>query len=179
MPGRLVERLGLLLDRRRDRSPAIACLRVGERAPRSARARPGSSDSAAICSKSGRRSDFSVALMTVSASLRASISSRASKSASACSNDSMSIRSTSWSVRPYDGFTSIVCSIAGAQLARAHAEDAVRVDLEPHLDARQAGGHRRNAAQAEPRQRAAVGGQLALALQHVDVDRRLVVDDRS
>ena len=64
----------------------------------------------------------------------------------------------------------------GAQLARGDAEDAVGVDLELHLDARQAGRHRRNAAQLEARQRPVVGDQLALALQHVDVDRGLVVD---
>ena len=33
-------------------------------------------------------------------------------SACACSNDSMSMRSTSWSVRPYDGLTSIVCAMS-------------------------------------------------------------------
>src|SRR5688572_4172839 len=54
----------------------------------------------ATSSRSGLRSDFSVARMTVSASFRASIRSRAAKSASACSNDSMSMRSTSPSVRP-------------------------------------------------------------------------------
>ncbi len=45
-----------------------------------------------------------------------------------------------------------------------------------HLDARQAGGHRRNAAQPEPGQRPVVLDQFALALQHVDIDGRLVVD---
>ena len=59
---------------------------------------------------SGERSDFSVPRMTVSASLRASMSRRASKSASAFSNESSSMRSTSSSVNPYDGLTSMVCS---------------------------------------------------------------------
>ena len=67
----------------------------------------------------------------------------------------------------------------GPQLARRDAEDAVGVDLKLHLDARQAGRHRRNAAQLEARERPVVGDQLALALQHVDVDRRLVVHGRS
>ncbi len=62
---------------------------------------------------------------------------------------------------------------------RRDAQDAVRVDLKLHLDARHAGGHRRNAAQLEARERPVVGDQLALALQHVDVDGRLVVDARS
>ena len=114
--------------------------------------------------------------MTVSASLRASISSRAAKSASACSNESSSIRSTSSSVRPYDGLTSIVCSMS----VRSSRAVTLRMPLASiwncTCDARQAGRHRRNAAQLEPRQRAAVGDQLALALQHVDVDRGLVVD---
>ena len=62
---------------------------------------------------------------------------------------------------------------------RGDAEDAVGVDLELHLHARHAGRHRRNAAQLEARQRSVVGDQLALALQHVDVDGGLVVDARS
>ena len=49
---------------------------------------------------SGARSDFSVARMTFSASFRASISSRAAKSASAFSNESISICSTCSSVKP-------------------------------------------------------------------------------
>ena len=65
----------------------------------------------------------------------------------------------------------------GAQLVRGDAQDAVGVDLELHLHARQAGRHRRDAAELEARERAVVGDQLALALQDVDVDRRLVVDE--
>src|SRR5919108_222416 len=49
--------------------------------------------------------------MTVSASLRASMSSRASISASACSNDSSSMRSTSCSVRPCDDFVRIQLAV--------------------------------------------------------------------
>ena len=166
--GRVVQRMRLLLNPGRAAAGLIACFASDNAASIRSRS-PGPSASAVSCSKSAVRSVFSVALMTVSASLRASMSRRASKSASACSNDSISIRSTSSSVSPYDGLTSIVCSMP-VRSSRGDAQDAVRVDLEPHLDARQAGRPRRNAAQVEPRERAAVGGQLALALQHVDVD---------
>ena len=67
--------------------------------------------------------------------------------------------------------TPVSCSFA------RHREDAVRVDLERHRHARQAGGQRRNAGEREPRQRAAVLHQLALALQHVDVHARLAVGE--
>ena len=58
---------------------------------------------------------------------------------------------------------------------RAHAEQPVGIDLEAHADARRAGSHRRNAAQLEARQRAAIGDQLALALHHVQRHRGLAV----
>ena len=75
-----------------------------------------------------------------------------------------------------DGLTAIAGLHAGALLlARRHAEQAVGVDLEGHADARRAGHHRRDAAQLEARQRAAVGDQLALALHHVDRQRGLAV----
>ena len=45
-----------------------------------------------------------------------------------------------------------------------------------HLDARQPGAHRRNAFQVEARQGAAIGGQFALALHHVNGDVGLAVD---
>ena len=57
-------------------------------------------------------------------------------------------------------------------LARPDCEQPVGVDLEGHADARRAGDHRRDAAQLEARQRAAVGDQLALALH--DVQREAV-----
>src|SRR5580658_7977304 len=65
---------------------------------------------------------------------------------------------------------------AAALLARAHLQDAVRVNEELHLDARQPRHHRRNALQIKPRQRAAVLRKLTLALHNVDRDVRLPVD---
>ena len=67
---------------------------------------------------------------------------------------------------------------AGRLLARRHRQQAVGVDLERHADARRARRHRRNAAQLEARERAAVRDQLALALHHVDRHRRLAVLER-
>ena len=63
------------------------------------------------------------------------------------------------------------CSLAGAQIARRHLQDAVGVDQEFHFDARQARRARRHS-QLKPRERAAILGQFAFALQHVQVDRR-------
>ena len=74
-----------------------------------------------------------------------------------------------------DGLTSIDASTPERLLARATPQQAVGVDLEGHADARRAGRHRRDAAQLEARQRAAVGDQLALALHHVDRHRGLAV----
>ena len=65
-----------------------------------------------------------------------------------------------------------------AQLARRDAEDAVRVDLEPHLDARQPGDHRRNSLQMKMRERTVIDHELALALHDMDVDAGLIVDAR-
>jgi hypothetical protein len=56
-----------------------------------------------------------------------------------------------------------------------HRQQAVGVDLEGHADAGRAGHHRRNAAQREARQAAAVGDQLAFALHHVQRHRGLAV----
>ena len=60
---------------------------------------------------------------------------------------------------------------AGAQVGRGDAQDAVRVDQERDLEARHAGGQRVDR-DLEAREAPVVGGELALALQHVDVDRR-------
>ncbi len=65
---------------------------------------------------------------------------------------------------------------AGAQLARTDAENAVRVDLESHLDTRQSRDHRGDALQMQMRERSAIGCQLALTLQHMDVHAGLIVD---
>ena len=64
---------------------------------------------------------------------------------------------------------------AAALLPRAHAQQAVGIDGEGHADARGAGRHRRDAAQLEARQAAAVGHQVALALHHVQRQRGLAV----
>jgi hypothetical protein len=52
----------------------------------------------------------------------------------------------------------------GRLLTGGNRQQAIGIDLEGHADARRAGHHRRNAAQLETRQRAAVGNQFALAL---------------
>jgi hypothetical protein len=70
----------------------------------------------------------------------------------------------------------MVCSTLGPQLAGGDAQDAARVDLELHLHARETRRHWWNPPKLEAVQRAVVGHQLALALQHVNVDGRLVVD---
>ena len=66
----------------------------------------------------------------------------------------------------------------GRLLARGHRQQAVGVDLERHPDARRARDHRRNAAQLEARERAAIGDLLALALHDVDRHRGLAVLER-
>src|SRR5437899_3530502 len=65
--------------------------------------------------------------------------------------------------------------IAGAKVFRAYLQDAVGVDHEFHFDARQSGGRGGNS-QREPRERAAVFGQFAFALENVDVNAGLIVD---
>ena len=66
--------------------------------------------------------------------------------------------------------------LAAALLARRDVQDAVGVDQELYFDARQAGRHRRNPFQVEARQRAAILGQFALALDDVDGDVGLAFD---
>jgi hypothetical protein len=56
-----------------------------------------------------------------------------------------------------------------------HRQQAVGIDLVGDADARRTGRHRRNAAQFEARQRAAIGHQFALALQHVHGQRGLAI----
>ena len=60
-------------------------------------------------------------------------------------------------------------------LACGDREQAIGIDLKADPDACRAGGHRRNAAQFETRQRAAIGHQLALALHHMDRHRALPI----
>src|SRR3712207_9075798 len=62
-----------------------------------------------------------------------------------------------------------------AEVLRGHVEDAVGVDVEADLDLRDAARRRRDAGELELAQRLVVGRHLALALEDVDLDRRLVV----
>ena len=68
-------------------------------------------------------------------------------------------------------------------LARRHVlgrdvDDAVGVDVERHFDLRHAARRRRQANQVEPSECPVVARQRPLALQHVDLDARLVVGRR-
>ena len=65
--------------------------------------------------------------------------------------------------------------LAGAEILGADVEDAVRVDVERDLDLRHSARRRRDAGQLELAERLVVRGHLALALEHVDLDARLVV----
>ena len=66
---------------------------------------------------------------------------------------------------------------ARAQILRRNLQNAIRINQEFYFDARQSRGGRRHL-QRKPRQRAAILGQFALALQHVNVDSRLIVHAR-
>src|SRR5262249_22068338 len=63
-----------------------------------------------------------------------------------------------------------------ALLAGRYVQNPVGIDQELDFELWNAGGHRRNAPQLAFAQTATVAGQLALALEHVDLDRRLAVD---
>src|SRR5579884_4079718 len=64
---------------------------------------------------------------------------------------------------------------AGAQVLGLDVEDAVGVDVEGDLDLGHAARGRRDAVEVEPAEGAVVPGELTLTLQHVDLDRGLVV----
>ena len=64
--------------------------------------------------------------------------------------------------------------IAGTEILRCDLQDAVGVDQEFYLDARQPGGRGRHT-QTEASQRAAIFCEFALALKHVNVDAGLIV----
>ena len=64
----------------------------------------------------------------------------------------------------------------GAEVLRLDPDDAVLVDAEGDLDLGHAARRRRDAGELEAGQAAAVGGHLALALEHVDGHEVLVVD---
>ena len=58
----------------------------------------------------------------------------------------------------------------GALVCCGHIQDAISIDVEGHLDLRHAARRGRDADQVELAQRPIVGGELAIALQHVDLD---------
>src|SRR5690606_6247184 len=60
--------------------------------------------------------------------------------------------------------------LAGGEVLGGHREDAVRVDVERHLDLGHAARRRRDAFQVELAERAVVPSLGALALEHVDLD---------
>ena len=61
------------------------------------------------------------------------------------------------------------------EILGGHVDDAVGVDVEGHLDLRHAARRRRDADELELAERLVEGRHLGLALEHVDLDRRLVV----
>ena len=72
----------------------------------------------------------------------------------------------------------IFCSWPVARSFARDTDDAVGVDVERDFDLRHAARRRRQARQVEAPDRAVVARQRALALQHVDLDARLVIDRR-
>ena len=68
--------------------------------------------------------------------------------------------------------------LAGAEVFRRHVHDAVRVDVERDLDLRQAARRGRNAHQVERAEKLVAARHLALALEDLDLDRRLIVGGR-
>ena len=68
--------------------------------------------------------------------------------------------------------------LAGGPVLGRHVDDAVGVDVEGDLDLRHATRGRGQVDQLELAQGLVVHGHLALALEHVDLDRRLVVVGR-
>src|SRR5262249_34339905 len=68
-----------------------------------------------------------------------------------------------------------VLGLAGRLVLRRHVDDAVRVDVEGDLDLRHAPRRRRDAVQAELAEQAVVARHRPLALEHLDLDRALVV----
>ena len=60
--------------------------------------------------------------------------------------------------------------LAGRPVLGLHVEDAVGVDVERHLDLRDAARRRRDAVEDEPAERLVVGREVALALEDVDLD---------
>ncbi|EJZ09434.1 NAD-specific glutamate dehydrogenase [Mycolicibacterium vaccae ATCC 25954] len=68
--------------------------------------------------------------------------------------------------------------LAGALVLGGHVHDAVGVDVEGDLDLRDTARGRRDAGQLEGTEQLVVRGDLTLALEHLDLHRRLVVVGR-
>ena len=85
------------------------------------------------------------------------------------------IFSTSSLERPELWVMVTLASLLVALILRRHLQDAVGVDVEGDLDLRHAARGGRNAGEMEAAQAAVVGGHLALALQHVDLDLGLPI----
>ena len=77
--------------------------------------------------------------------------------------------------RPDDDVIAIFCSLPVPEILRGHVNDAVRVDVESHLDLRDAAGRGGNAVEVEAAERLVVARQFALSLEHVDFDAGLAV----
>ena len=68
--------------------------------------------------------------------------------------------------------------LTGAQILRRNVDNTVCVDIELDLDLRHAARRGGNIRQLEPPQRLIPRGHLALALQNVNIDRRLIIGRR-
>ena len=68
--------------------------------------------------------------------------------------------------------------LARRAILRLHVEDAVRVNVERHLNLWHAARSGGDPGEDELAERLVVGGKLALTLQHVDLHLRLVVGGR-
>ena len=95
-----------------------------------------------------------------------------SSRSSSCSSR---IRFSSSSVRPEVAVTVIDCCWPGVHVARRDAHDAVGADVEGDLDLDLAAARRADAVEDELAEQLVLDGPLALALQHRDPDRGLVV----
>ena len=69
--------------------------------------------------------------------------------------------------------------LVGAEILRAHVQDAVGIDVELHLDLRGAAGRSRDALQVELAQQPVVAGHWPLPLKHAHRHGRLIVGGRA
>ena len=78
-------------------------------------------------------------------------------------------------VEPRAAFDANLLHLARALVGCGDVEDAVGIDVERHLDLRHAAGCSRNADELELAERLVVASDLALTLEHVDLNGRLPV----